>query len=73
MCACRDEALRAHEDAAQKILHDNNAVRGRGAGELDLHGLHASEAIAALERHLHGVAAYRCAANCLPPAATARE
>lgn len=53
----RDEALRAHEEAAQRILHDNNAARGRAAGELDLHGLHASEAVAALERHLHGLEA----------------
>ena len=45
----------AHRAAAQRILHDNNAARGRGAAELDLHGLHASEAVAVLDVHLQGV------------------
>jgi hypothetical protein len=49
-----EEALKAHGAAAQRILHDNNAARGRGAAELDLHGLHASEAVAALDAHLQG-------------------
>lgn len=54
MHSCREEALAAHEAAAAKILRDNNAGKARGAAELDLHGLHTSEAVAALDAHLRG-------------------
>ncbi len=52
--SCREEALAAHEAAAAKSLRENNAGKGRGAAELDLHGLHTSEAVAALDAHLRG-------------------
>ena len=46
----RLKALAAHAEAAQKIEHDNNAGRGLSQFELDLHGLHAIEAVEALDR-----------------------
>ncbi|DBB05665.1 hypothetical protein WJX77_001842 [Trebouxia sp. C0004] len=48
----RLKALAAHAEAAQKIEHDNNAGRGLSQSELDLHGLHATEAVEALDRRL---------------------
>lgn len=50
---CRDEALTAHQMAARKIIEQNN--QGRPLAELDLHGLHASEATAALDAHITSV------------------
>ena len=50
----RAEALAAHAEAAQRILDANNAGAERGPWELDLHGLHASEAIDALDERLTG-------------------
>ena len=38
-----------------RILAANNAGTERGPWELDLHGLHASEAVAALDRRLAGL------------------
>ncbi|KAA6429028.1 MAG: hypothetical protein FRX49_01138, partial [Trebouxia sp. A1-2] len=46
----RLKALAAHAEAAQRIEHDNNAGRGLSQFELDLHGLHAVEAVEALDR-----------------------
>ena len=43
-------AMAAHAEAAKKIEYANNAGRGLGQYELDLHGLHAAEAIEALDR-----------------------
>ena len=43
-------AQAAHAEAAHQIEHANNAGRGLGLSELDLHGLHAAEAVAALDR-----------------------
>ncbi len=40
----------AHQAAASKILEQNNS--GRPATELDLHGLHTTEATAALDAHI---------------------
>ncbi|DBA70804.1 TPA: hypothetical protein ACH3X2_011694 [Trebouxia sp. C0005] len=48
----RLKALAAHAEAAQRIEHDNNAGRGLSQFELDLHGLHAVEAVEALDRRL---------------------
>ena len=48
----RLKALAAHAEAAQKIEHDNNAGRGLSQFDLDLHGLHAIEAVEALDRRL---------------------
>ena len=49
-CVCRDRALTAHQVAATKIMEQNN--RGRDLNELDLHGLHAAEATAAIDAHI---------------------
>ena len=46
----RLRAQASHAEAAQKIEHANNAVRGLGQNEIDLHGLHAVEAVEALDR-----------------------
>lgn len=59
----RLKALAAHAEAAQKIEHDNNAGRGLSQFELDLHGLHAIEAVEALDRRL--VFFFFCACSCL--------
>jgi len=48
----RVKALAAHAEAALKIEHDNNVGRGLSQFELDLHGLHATEAVEALDRRL---------------------
>ena len=50
----RLDALAAHEEAAHRILVANNSDARRGAWELDLHGLHATEAVAALDQRMHG-------------------
>ncbi|KAL4436811.1 hypothetical protein ABPG75_003950 [Micractinium tetrahymenae] len=47
----RREVLAAHAEAAERIEEANN--RGNSLLELDLHGLHATEAVAALQRRLH--------------------
>ena len=46
----RLKGVAAHAEAAQKIEHANNAGRGLNHTELDLHGLHATEAVEALDR-----------------------
>lgn len=46
----RVAALAAHLDAAGKIEHEHNAGRSLGMDVLDLHGLHASEAVQAVDR-----------------------
>lgn len=46
----RLRAQAGHAEAAQKIEHANNAQRGLGQNEIDLHGLHAVEAVEALDR-----------------------
>ena len=46
----RDRAQAAHAQAAQNIERANNAGRGLGQNEIDLHGLHAVEAVEALDR-----------------------
>ncbi len=46
----RLKAQAAHAEAAQKIEYANNTGRGLSQIELDLHGLHATEAIDALDR-----------------------
>lgn len=46
----REAALLAHEKASQLIEQEHNEARGLGIGVLDLHGLHASEAVAAVDR-----------------------
>lgn len=46
----RLRAQAAHAEAAQKIEIANNAGRGLGQNEIDLHGLHALEAVEALDR-----------------------
>lgn len=46
----RLQALAAHAEAAVQIEHANNAGRGLSQYELDLHGLHATEAVDALDR-----------------------
>jgi hypothetical protein len=50
----RAEALAAHAETAQRILDANNAAPARAPREIDLHGLHASEAIDALQQRLFG-------------------
>lgn len=45
----RLRAQAAHAEAAQKIEQANNAGRGLDQAEIDLHGLHAVEAVAALD------------------------
>lgn len=46
----RLRAQAAHAEAAQNIESANNAGRGLGQTEIDLHGLHAVEAVEALDR-----------------------
>ena len=46
----REKALRAHAQAAARIEEANNAGRGHDVWTLDLHGLHGSEAIEAVDR-----------------------
>ena len=46
----RGRAQAAHAEAALKIEHANNAHKGLGQNEIDLHGLHAVEAVEALDR-----------------------
>ncbi|KAK9817071.1 hypothetical protein WJX72_009044 [[Myrmecia] bisecta] len=48
----RQQALAAHAEAAEGILAANNEARGLVLLELDLHGLHAQEAIHALQLRL---------------------
>ncbi|KAK9806655.1 hypothetical protein WJX73_004847 [Symbiochloris irregularis] len=45
-------ALAAHVEAADRIEHEHNAGRNLGMDILDLHGLHANEAVAAVDRRL---------------------
>ena len=45
-------AQAAHAEAAQRIEQANNAGRGLDQAEIDLHGLHAVEAVAALDKRL---------------------
>ncbi len=52
---CRAEALASHAEAAARILAANNVSTERGPWELDLHGLHASEAVVALDHRLAGL------------------
>ena len=52
--AHRAEALASHAEAAARILSANNVSAERGPWELDLHGLHPSEAVAALDERLAG-------------------
>ncbi|KAL3152557.1 hypothetical protein ABBQ32_001584 [Trebouxia sp. C0010 RCD-2024] len=51
----RLRAQAAHAEAAQNIESANNAGRGLGQNEIDLHGLHALEAVEALDRRLHSL------------------
>ena len=46
----RQAALKAHAAAAAKIEHMQNDARELGPLTLDLHGLHASEAVEAVAR-----------------------
>lgn len=46
----REKALRAHAQAAARIEEANNAGRGHDLWTLDLHGLHGSEAVEAVDR-----------------------
>ena len=46
----RLRAQEAHAEAAQKIERANNTGRGLDQAEIDLHGLHAVEAVAALDK-----------------------
>lgn len=48
--AVRAKAQAAHAEAAAKIEQANNAGRGLDQSQIDLHGLHALEAVAALDR-----------------------
>ena len=62
----RLQAVAAHGQAAQQIEHANNTGRGLGQFELDLHGLHATEAVDALDRRqasdmaMHTTSAHSC-------------
>ncbi|XP_047066169.1 uncharacterized protein LOC124674175 [Lolium rigidum] len=47
----RSAAEKLNNKAAEEIFHLRN--RNNGIWKIDMHGLHASEAVAALERHLH--------------------
>ncbi|CAM0904535.1 unnamed protein product [Alopecurus aequalis] len=47
----RSAAEKLNHKAAEEILHLRNS--NNGIWKIDMHGLHASEAVAALERHLH--------------------
>lgn len=49
----RARAQAAHAEAAQSIECAHNAGRGLGQNEIDLHGLHAVEAVEALDRRWH--------------------
>ena len=60
----RLQALAAHAEAAVEIEHANNAGRGLSQYELDLHGLHATEAVDALDRRS---AASPCDCACSVP------
>lgn len=46
----RGDALAAHAEAAERIEMENN--QDKSLFEIDLHGLHADEAVAALDRRL---------------------
>ncbi len=46
----RNSALAAHAAAAEAIERANNEGRGLDVWTLDLHGLHVTEAIAAVDR-----------------------
>ena len=46
----RNSALTAHAAAAEAIEHANNEGRGLDMWTLDLHGLHVTEAIVAVDR-----------------------
>jgi hypothetical protein len=48
----RCEAQAAHQEAAELIEADVNAGNPQGQWQLDVHGLHVSEAIEAVERRL---------------------
>jgi hypothetical protein len=60
----RCQAQAAHEEAAQRIEADVNAGNPQGQWHLDVHGLHVSEAIDAVERRL---ALLEWAAPAAPP------
>uniref|UniRef100_A0ACD5UVQ7 Uncharacterized protein n=1 Tax=Avena sativa TaxID=4498 RepID=A0ACD5UVQ7_AVESA len=47
----RSTAEKLNNKAAEEIFHLRNS--NNGIWKIDMHGLHASEAVAALERHLH--------------------
>ncbi|KAM0920684.1 hypothetical protein ACQ4PT_007356 [Festuca glaucescens] len=47
----RSAAEKLNNKAAEEIFHLRNS--NNGIWKIDMHGLHASEAVAALERHLH--------------------
>lgn len=49
----RLRAQAAHAEAARNIEGANNVGRGLGQNEIDLHGLHALEAVEALDRRYH--------------------
>ena len=46
----REKALKAHAQAAARIEETNNAGKGHDSWTLDLHGLHGTEAVAAVDR-----------------------
>ena len=46
----REKALKAHELAAARIEEANNACKGHDQWTLDLHGLHGTEAVSAVDR-----------------------
>ena len=58
----RLQALAAHAEAAVEIEHANNAGRGLSQYELDLHGLHATEAVDALDKR-SAAPPYDCACS----------
>lgn len=49
----RTAAEKLNNKAAEEIFHLRNS--NNGTWKIDMHGLHASEAVAALERHLHKI------------------
>ena len=46
----REKALKAHAQAASRIEEANNVGKGHDSWTLDLHGLHGTEAVEAVDR-----------------------
>ena len=60
----RIEAERLHNEAAKKIFEAQNTESKRELWELDLHGLHVNEAVAALRNRLLHIEALLSENNC---------